>query len=424
MFKNNRNNNFNEAMLSVDDALNRVLKNINKLDSELVSIIDSLDRVLSENIFSHVNVPYANNSAMDGYAVKANNLKTASSLTPIKLKVIDSIKAGDAPKSKLEDFTVIRIMTGSAIPEEADAVLPFEYTKEEIFDSEKNISYVTIIEKVLSGDYIRLSGKDVKEGEKVLNEGTVLRPPEIGLLASIGINKVNVIRKPIVSILSTGDELIEPGEAYSEYMTYDSNTSLIVASVLKCGGTPRVLGLARDDIQSVNEKLSLASGSDLLITTAGVSKGDYDIVKDVLSEKGSIDFWSVNMKPGKPLAFGNLDLGEGKLIPHLGLPGNPVSASVTFEQFGRNIIMKMLGKELSKNIINAVLDEPIYNLEGKRTYFRVIIEIKEGVYRAKLTGDQSSNLLTSLVNANGLAICPENIQKKDIGDTIEVQMLY
>ena len=290
MFKNNRNNNFNEAMLSVDDALNRVLKNINKLDSELVSIIDSLDRVLSENIFSHVNVPYANNSAMDGYAVKANNLKTASSLTPIKLKVIDSIKAGDAPKSKLEDFTVIRIMTGSAIPEGADAVLPFEYTKEEIFDSEKNISYVTIIEKVLSGDYIRLSGKDVKEGEKVLNEGTVLRPPEIGLLASIGINKVNVIRKPIVSILSTGDELIEPGEAYSEYMTYDSNTSLIVASVLKCGGTPRVLGLARDDIQSVNEKLSLASGSDLLITTAGVSKGDYDIVKDVLSEKGSIDF--------------------------------------------------------------------------------------------------------------------------------------
>ena len=207
-------------------------------------------------------------------------------------------------------------------------------------------------------------------------------------------------------------------------MVYDSNTSLIAASVLKYGGIPKILGVANDSIKSVNEKLKLAYGSDLLITTAGVSKGDYDIVKDVLDQKGSIDFWSVNMKPGKPLAFGKLDLGNGILIPHLGLPGNPVSALVTFEQFGKSIIMKMLGKKISNNIINAVLDEPIYNPDKKRIFARVVVENNGGVYRAKLSGDQSSNLLTSVVRANGLAICPEETEKKEIGDIIEVQMLY
>ena len=424
MFNKMKKKKFDESMLSVDEALDRILRQIKTLEPKVVSIIDSLGCVLAEDIFAKINVPYANNSAMDGYAVIADNLKLASQSSPIKLKVIDLIKAGDIPSTKLKDHSAIRIMTGGAVPKGADAILPFEYTEDEVFDSKKNDSYVTVIKTVSKGDYIRLSGKDVKKGEKILTQGMVLGPAEIGVLASIGINKINIFRKPIVSILSTGDELIDPGTDYSIHMTYDSNASLIASSVLNCGGVPKILGVAKDTIESVNEKLRLAYGSDLLITTAGVSKGDYDIVKDVLEQKGKIDFWSVNMKPGKPLAFGNLDLGDGIFIPHLGLPGNPVSALVTFEQFGRNIITKMLGKKISHSTISAVLDEPIYNLERKRTFVRVIVENKGGVFRAKLTGDQSSNLLTSVVRANGLAICPEDIEKKDIGDTIEVQMLY
>ena len=424
MYKQKEKNKFDEAMLSVDEALDRVLKQIKVLETELVSLAGSLDCVLAEDIFSKINVPNADNSAMDGYAVIADNLKLASEFSPVKLKVIGSIKAGDTPSIKLKDFTAIRIMTGGSIPKDADAILPFEYTKEKTLEIGGNNSHVTAIQNVSPGDYIRLSGKDVKEGEKILNKGVVLGPAEIGLIASIGINEISVFRKPIVSILSTGDELIAPGDEYSKHMVYDSNTSLIAASVLKYGGIPKILGVANDSIKSVNEKLKLAYGSDLLITTAGVSKGDYDIVKDVLDQKGSIDFWSVNMKPGKPLAFGKLDLGDGILIPHLGLPGNPVSALVTFEQFGKSIIMKMLGKKISNNIINAVLDEPIYNPDKKRIFARVVVENNGGVYRAKLSGDQSSNLLTSVVRANGLAICPEETEKKEIGDIIEVQMLY
>ena len=424
MFNRKEKNKFDEAMLSVDEALDRILKQIKVMEPKLVPITDSLDCVLAEDVFSKINVPYSDNSAMDGYAVISDNLKLASESSPVKLKVIDSIKAGEIPNTELKDFTAIRIMTGGSIPKGTDAIVPFEQTKEELFDREGNNSYVTVIKNVSKGDYIRLSGKDVKVGEKILNKGVVLRPAEIGLIASIGVNKINIFRKPIVSILSTGDELIDPGNKYSQHMAYDSNTSLIAVSVVRCGGIPKILGVANDNIKSVNEKLKLAYGSDLLITTAGVSKGDYDIVKDVLDQKGSIDFWSVNMKPGKPLAFGKLDLGDGIFIPHLGLPGNPVSALVTFEQFGRSIIMKMLGKKLSTNIINAVLDEPIYNSERKRIFARVIVEHKGGVYRAKLSGDQSSNLLTSVVRANGLAICPEDTDKKDIGDIIQVQMLY
>ncbi|SVD66094.1 uncharacterized protein METZ01_LOCUS418948, partial [marine metagenome] len=233
MFNRKEKNKFDEAMLSVDEALDRILKQIKILEPKAVSIADSLDCVLAEDIFSKINVPYSDNSAMDGFAVIADNLKLASESSPVKLKVIDSIKAGETPKTKLKDFTVIRIMTGGSIPKGADAILPFEYTKEEPFDMEKNNSYVTIIKNVSRGDYIRLSGKDVKEGEKILNKGVVLGPAEIGLIASIGINKINIFRKPIVSILSTGDELIDPGNEYSQHMAYDSNTSLIAASVVR-----------------------------------------------------------------------------------------------------------------------------------------------------------------------------------------------
>ena len=237
----------------------------------------------------------------------------------------------------------------------------------------------------------------------------MLRPSEIGVLASLGYDSVSVFRRPIVAILATGNELLEPGDPYQPGMIYNSNTYSIAASVLRYGGVPKLIGIARDNLDSMNASLRDGLGSDMLVTSAGVSKGDYDMVKDVLSQHGEIDFWSVRMRPAKPLAFGILDAGEGRKVPLLGLPGNPVSALVAFEQFGRAAIRRMLGKpDAPKPTITAILDEPIYNTDSRRVFARAIIRRENGIYRASLTGSQSSNLLTSMARANG----PRNLPRR------------
>ena len=277
---------------------------------------------------------------------------------------------------------------------------------------------------VRQGADVRPAGQDVRQNTRVLAAGATIRPSEIGVLASLGFDKVKVIRRPVVAILSTGDELLEAGEPYGAGKIYDSNSYSVAASVIRYGGVPKTLGVARDNLDSMNAKLREGLDADMLVTSAGVSKGDYDMVKDVLAEHGRIAFWSVRMRPAKPLAFGTLDADDGRKVPHLGLPGNPVSAMVAFEQFGRAAIYKMMGKtKFLKPKIKAVLDEPIYNTDGRRVYARAIITKRNGDYHAKLTGNQSSNLLTSMAGANGLAVCPENLPVKEAGETVEVQML-
>ena len=273
-------------------------------------------------------------------------------------------------------------------------------------------------------DHIRPAGQDVRNGELVLPAGTMLRPSEIGVLASLGYDAVSVLRRPVIAILATGNELLEPGAPYSRGMIYDSNTYSVAATVLRFGGVPKLIGIARDNLESMNASLRAGLDSDMLVTSAGVSNGDYDMVKDVLAQHGEIDFWSVRMRPAKPLAFGVLNADDGRKVPLLGLPGNPVSSIVAFEQFGSAAIRRMLGKpDMPKPTISAVLDEPIYNGDDRRVYARAIIRRENGVYRASLTGEQGSNLLTSMARANGLAICPENIPVKQAGETVQVQML-
>ena len=231
---------------------------------------------------------------------------------------------------------------------------------------------------------------------------------------------------------ATGDELIEPGEPHRPGFVYNSNTFSVAASVARYGGIPRIVGIARDTVESLNEALSDALASaDMIITSAGVSKGDYDVVKDVLGQRGEIALWSVRMRPAKPLAFGVLFAGDGgdgsdgQPVPHLGLPGNPVSAMVAFEQFARPAIRLMLGLPvLDKPTIQAVLDDAVVNHDGRRVYARVVVYVGEdGEYRARSTGSQSSNVLTSMVAANGLAICPEDVAQMDPGEMVTVQML-
>ena len=412
-------------MLSVEDALERILAHFRVLESEERPLLDALGQVLAEDATARHDIPPLDNSAMDGYAVRAASVEGASQNAPVNLKVVGAVAAGQLPSDTVEPGTTVRIMTGAPIPPGADSVVPFEETDEvERRKSGASLDQIGVKTPVLLGSDIRPAGQDVRRGDTVLASGRTLRPAEIGVLASLGLENVTVVRRPVVAILATGDELLEAGDDYSEGKIYDSNSYSVAAGVLRYGGIPKLLGIARDNLDSMNAKLKEGLDSDMLVTSAGVSKGDYDMVKDVLARQGEIDFWSVRMRPAKPLAFGVLRTDKGRVVPHLGLPGNPVSAMVAFEQFARPAIHKMMGKSvLRKPRINAVLDEPIYNTDGRRVYARAIISKRNGAYHARLTGNQSSNLLTSMASANGLAVCPEDLPMMKAGEVVEVLML-
>ena len=414
-----------EAMLSVEDALERILAHFHVLESEERPLLNALGQVLAEDATARHDIPPLDNSAMDGYAIQAASVADASEGSPVTLKVVGAVAAGQLPNDTVEPGTTVRIMTGAPIPPGADSVVPFEDTDEvERRDSGGSMDEVGVKIPVPLGADIRPAGQDVRCGDTVIAKETTLRPAEIGVLASLGLETVTVVRRPVVAILATGDELLEAGADYAKGKIYDSNSYSVAAGVLRYGGIPKQLGIARDNLDSMNAKLREGLDSDMLITSAGVSKGDYDMVKDVLAQHGEIDFWSVRMRPAKPLAFGVLRTDEGRAVPHLGLPGNPVSAVVAFEQFARPAIHKMMGKSgLGKPRIKAVLDEPIYNTDGRRVYARVVISKKNGAYHARLTGNQSSNILTSMASANGLAVCPEDLPMKKAGDVVEVLML-
>ena len=416
---------YGEAMLSVEDALERILAHFHRLDAEDTPLLHALGQTLAADAVARHDIPPLDNSAMDGYAIQAADARGASADTPVTLRVDGAVAAGELPTVAVTPGAAVRIMTGAPVPDGADAVVPFEDTDEMQRRADgASLNEIAIRYEVGAGDDIRPAGQDVRKGQCVLGAGALLRPAEIGVLASLGYDRVSVVRRPVVAILATGNELLEPGDAYEPGKIYNSNTYSIAASVARYGGIPKLIGIARDDLPSMNASLREGLDSDMLVTSAGVSKGDYDMVKDVLSQHGEIDFWSVRMRPAKPLAFGALNADGGRKVPLLGLPGNPVSALVAFEQFGRAAIRRMLGKPDAANpTVNAILDEPIYNNDSRRVFARAIIRRENGVYRAALTGDQSSNLLTSMARANGLAICPEDLSVKQAGETVQVQML-
>jgi molybdopterin molybdotransferase len=319
-------------------------------------------------------------------------------------------------------------MTGAPLPEGADAVVQFEDTDEvSRKSSRRNSTQIGILCQAKKGLNIRSRGEDIATGNLILEKGTLLRPQEIGVLASVGHSAALVIRRPTVAILATGDELTSVDQPLAPGQIHDSNTYTIAAEVSRYGGIPRILGIGRDSIQSLNEKIGEGSDADMLITSGGVSKGDYDIVKDVLAEHGEIGFWTVCMKPGKPLAFGVIKMAMGRKkrkVPHLGLPGNPVSSMITFEQFARPAILKMMGKRvLAKPTIRATIEGVITNTDGRRVFARVIVTRRGGQYYASVTGPQGSGILTSMVKANGLAVIPESRKGVKTGDMVEVQML-
>ncbi len=411
-------------MISVEEALEKILSYIEVLEPEEKPILDCLGQVLAEDICSTIDIPPLDNSAMDGYAVRAEDTHSASMLSPKNLTVIGEVAAGSMPTTKIMPGTAIRIMTGAPLPEGADAVVQFENTDEVTRKASGGNSFqIGILHQTGKGLNVRYKGEDIAKGTLVLKSGTALRPAEIGVLASLGHSEAKVTRRPVVSVLATGDELIDIDQPLPPGKIYNSNTYTIAAEVLRYGGIPKILGIGRDLVQSLNDKIDEGLDSDMLITSGGVSLGDYDIVKDVLAKRGEIALWTVCMKPGKPSAFGIIKSG-GRKLPHLGLPGNPVSSMVTFEQLARPAILMMMGKNnLAKPSIQAVIENDVINTDGRRLFARVIVAKREGKYYARLTGHQGSGILTSMAKANGLAIIPENTKGVKAGDIVQAQML-
>jgi len=411
-------------MLSVEEALARVLSLVEPLGAVNIPLLEADGLVLAEDVYAPFDIPLLANSAMDGYAVQAADLAQASEEHSITMPVIGQVQAGKLANVAVTKGSVIRIMTGAQVPDGADAIVPYEFTDEvERRTSGLPLTEITLKHAPRHGDHVRPAGEDATKGALVLKKGRQLDPPSIGLLASFGYAKAPVVRRPRVAILATGDEVQAPGEALEAGRLFDSNTYDAAAAVQRWGGTPVLLGIARDNMPDLRLKLRQGLDADLLITSAGVSAGAFDMVKDALSELGSIDFWSVRMRPARPIAFGLLDASDGRRVPHLGLPGNPVSALVALVEFGRPAIAKMRGAiPRSLPTIRAILDDPIRNTDGRRVYARVSLSKRDGEVHARSTGAQGSNLLTSVAEADGLAICPEEKLLRDTGEQVVVQL--
>ncbi len=413
-------------MISVEQALEKILGYVDILEEEEKPILDCLGQVLAEDIYSSIDVPPLDNTAMDGYAVQSRDTRSASRESPRFLSVIGMVAAGSISECELKPGTAIRIMTGAPIPKGADSVVRFEDTDET--QRQSSSDEIGILCEAEVGLNIRRAGEDITKGSIVLSKGVVIRPSEVGVLASLGHSKVMVIRRPLMAILATGDELVDINQPLPPGKIYNSNTYSVAALVLRYGGIPRILGIALDSEDSLVAKLRQGLEADMLITTGGVSAGDYDVVKDILAKEGEIAFWTVRMKPGKPLAFGTIrgssKRGIVRNIPHLGLPGNPVSSMVTFELFVRPSILKMMGKKnLAKPTIDAVLEDSVVNSDGRRILARAVVKEHDGKYFARLTGPQGSGILTSMSLANGLVIIPEDKARVAAGDVVQVMML-
>jgi len=411
-------------VISVDQALEKVLERIDVLGAEESPILNCLGQVLAEDIFSPINIPPLDNSAMDGYAVRSADTRGASRRSPCFLRVTETVTAGAIPKGEVKPGMAIRIMTGAPVPKGADCVVRFEDTDES--EREGTPAEIGILQEIEAGRDIRPAGEDITAGSLVLRKGTVIRPAEVGVLASLGRGRVMVIRRPVVAILATGDELVDIAQPLPQGKIYNSNSYSVAALVLRYGAVPRILGIALDSEDSLVARLHLGRDADMVITSGGVSLGDYDIVREVLAKQGETIFWQVREKPGKPLVFGMLrgKGGKAKNIPLFGLAGNPVSAMINFELFARPAILKMMGrKNLAKPTVEAILADAIENTDGRRIFARVLVEKRGGQYLARLTGPQGSGVLTSMALANGLVVVPENKPGVKRGDLVKVMML-
>ncbi|MDQ2884812.1 MAG: molybdopterin molybdotransferase MoeA [Chloroflexota bacterium] len=401
-------------MISVEEAIERILAGIHPLEVVQVPLADALGRVLAQDIVAQEDIPPFANSAMDGFALLSKDSKPRNGQPP-RLRVTGGVAAGYVSEIAVEEGTALRIMTGAPVPPGADTVIQVELTRNDGPES----TWVEILQEVAPGNNIRLAGEDMRKGQTALVRGTEIDAWVIGILATLGWANVPVIRSPRVAILGTGDEVIDVGESLQPGKIRNSNSYLIEAAVKQARAEPQRLGVARDTVESLRQKFGEAVQYDLILTTGGVSVGDFDLVKNIMQEQGNINFWRINMRPGKPVAFGHI--GN---VPLLGLPGNPVSSAVTFELFGRPVIRKMQGHTcLFKPQVDVTVEDGISDNGTRRHYARARVERRDGRFIARTTGNQGSHMMTSLLGANALVIVPEGGVEIPPGGNARAMML-
>jgi molybdopterin molybdotransferase len=398
-------------MLSVHEASARIMRGVTALPPERVPLLDALGLVLAEAVEAPITVPPWDNSAMDGYAVRAVDIGGASAEAPIALTVTETVAAGGFAAGEVSPGTAVRIMTGAPIPAGADTVVRVE-------DTDGGTSIVHIRDGRDASRNVRARGEDFHAGEQLIEAGTALGPAQIGVLASIGAATVPVHRRPRVAILGSGDELVDLDrfdEVRAGRKIASSNNYTLHAMIRAAGGVPINLGISRDDPADLRRHLERAARSDLLVTSAGVSVGEFDYTRDVLAELGAeMDFWKVRMRPGAPLGFGSLHA-----MPWIGLPGNPVSTMVTFELFVRPVILRMLGHlRCFRRPVSVVVEEPV-RIGARLVHFlRATVSARpDGTLGARLTGPQGSGILTSMIRANALLVVPLERAELAPGDT-------
>ncbi|GAB4289849.1 MAG: molybdopterin molybdotransferase MoeA [Coriobacteriia bacterium] len=388
-------------MITVEEAQQSVLDRIERLPSVPADILDTLGRVLAEDVVSDIDIAPFDNSAMDGYAVRAADIADASEQRPIVLDVVDHIAAGVFPSVTVGAGQASRIMTGAPIPDGADAVVKVEDTLPGAADGGTG-GTVSIGVSAPVGSNVRRRGEDCRAGDVVLAAGEVITPAAVGLMAAMGRSSVAVYRRPRVAVVSTGDELVEIDELPGPGKIRNSNSYSLAAQVIAAGGEAHRLGIAKDDEAETRAILSRAPEFDIMVSTGGVSMGDFDVVKDVLTEIGELDFWKVAMRPGAPQTFGTIGG-----TPFFGLPGNPTSCTVGFELFVRPAMRKMAGHEaLFRPRVSAVLAHDVKKKSGRRYFLRGRLTPQGEGYSVGLTGSQSSALLTSMHRANCLVSLP------------------
>jgi molybdopterin molybdotransferase len=405
------------GLRSLDDHREYLLSCIEELPPFRQQLLDVLDLSLCEDVTAGISLPGFDNSAMDGYAVRAEDVANATDDHPVSLPVVGEIAAGQVATHTLAPGTAMKIMTGAPVPEGADAIVPYENT-------DRGVNDARVSAPSPAGAHIRRRGEDVEVGDQLFAAGRQLGPRDIGLLAAMGVDKVLVRPRPRVVVISTGSELVEPGHALADQrQIYDSNSYLVAAAARGAGAVVYRVGLVGDDPEEVKQVISdQLIRADLIVTTGGVSQGDYDVIKAVVPELGATDFASVAMQPGKPQGFGLI--GDDR-IPIIMLPGNPVSAFVSFEAFVRPAIRKMMGRTpYVRSTVSVRAAHDMKSIPGRRQLARGRVKVGDQRGRqVELVGGHGSHLLGGLAEANALVILPEDRDQVLMGDRLDVWMI-
>jgi molybdopterin molybdotransferase len=401
-------------------AQTRILGHFEAVETEILPLARCAGRVLARDIRS-TDLPPFDNSSVDGFALIAADTADTAGTRHRMLRVVADIPAGSWPKVRLRPGQAARIMTGAPLPPGADAVVMLENTDVLSRQAEpRPPAWVSALKSVKEGENIRRRGTDVRRGRRILERGRRLRPQDLGFLAMINAAQVRVFRKPRIALLSSGDELARPGRPSKPGQIRESNSVTLSALMMEAGCEVLGLGIARDSAGAIRALLdrAVAKSADLIVSSAGVSVGALDLVRNVVESGGKLDFWRVNVRPGKPLAF-----GEYCGVPFLGLPGNPVSAFVGFELFVRPAVARLAGLSASRpRLVDATLEEAVKS-DGRESYLRSVVQECQAGFCAKLAGHQGSGNLLSLVQANALLIIPAGVKSLAVGDQVKAWLL-